>query len=217
MLEVIVKEIKNSQTNLLPIILTNSKTSNEDEKLYYTIKHIFTSNNIACQVVTKDLINNSYSLKYSLSNIGLQIFAKAGGKPWKIKPAINDCLIIGIGSKNKETYTQIDSHSYTKKIEKYFTYSVLTDSSGIFKEIQILSEDEQEENYYDKLVIKLSSIIQLSINEGNKNIVIHTPHRISKEKVWNKVFKSVSENVIISIIIINDKHKYFGFDFTKIL
>lgn len=214
-LEEIVRTVKDSDINLLPIILTNSKTSIEDEKLYYTIKHIFTSNNIACQVVTKDLINNSYSLKYSLSNIGLQIFAKSGGKPWKIKPAINDCLIIGIGSKNKETYIENDNHSYTKKIEKYFTYSVLTDSSGIFKEIQILSEDEQEENYYEKLVIKLISIIQTSINEGNKNIVIHTPHRISKEKVWDKVFKNVSDNVTISIIIINDKHKYFGFDFTK--
>lgn len=214
-LKEIVNEIKTSEVNILPIILTNSKTSDEDEKLYYTIKHIFTSNNIACQVVTKDLVNNSYSLKYSLSNIGLQIFAKSGGKPWKIKPAINDCLIIGIGSKNKETYTQIDNLTYTKKIEKYFTYSVLTDSSGIFKEIQILSEDEQEENYYNKLVIKLDSIIQSSINEGNKNIVVHTPHRISKEKVWDKVFKKVSDDITISVIIINDKHKYFGFDFTK--
>lgn len=214
-LEEVVNEIKDSEINLLPIILTNSKVSNEDEKLYYTIKHTFTSNNIPCQVVTKDLINNTYSLKYSLSNIGLQIFAKSGGKPWKIKPAINDCLIIGIGSKNKETYIQDENHSYTKKIEKYFTYSVLTDSSGIFKEIQILSEDEQEESYYEKLVIKLSSIIQASINDGSKNIVIHTPHKISKDKVWDKVFKNVAHDIIISIIIINDKHKYFGFDFTK--
>lgn len=214
-LEEIVKKIKDSEINLLPIILTNSKISPEDDKLYYTIKHIFTSNNIACQVVTKDLINNSYSLKYSLSNIALQIFAKSGGKPWKIKPAINDCLIIGIGSKNKESYIQNNNHTYTKKIEKYFTYSVLTDSSGIFKEIQILSEDEHEENYYNKLVLKLSSIIETSIKEGNRNIVIHTPHRISKEKVWDKIFKNVPNNATISIIIINDKHKYFGFDFTK--
>lgn len=211
----LVKEIKESPINLLPIILTNSKTSELDEKLYYKIKHSFTSNNIACQVVTKDLVNNSYTLKYSLSNIGLQIFAKSGGIPWKIKPAINDCLIIGIGSKNKETFTQIDDKKWTKKIEKYFTYSVLTDSSGIFKEIQILSEDEQEENYYSKLVQKLKSIIELAIIEGNKNIVVHTPHRISKEKVWDKVFENISNDILISIIIINDKHKYFGFDLTK--
>jgi len=211
----LVKEIKESSTNLLPIILTNSKTSELDEKLYYKVKHCFTSNNIACQVVTKDLINNSYTLKYSLSNIGLQIFAKSGGKPWKIKPAINDCLIIGIGSKNKETFVQIDDKKWAKKIEKYFTYSVLTDSSGIFKEIQILSEDEQEENYYSKLVQKLKSIVEIAINEGNKNIVVHTTHRISKEKVWDKVFDNISNDILISIIIINDKHKYFGFDLTK--
>jgi len=211
----LVDDIKGSTKNLLPIILTNSKTSEIDEKLYFKIKHKFTSNDIACQVVTKELVNNSYSLKYSLSNIGLQIFAKSGGKPWKIKPAINDCLIIGIGSKNKETYTQIDEKTRVRRIEKYFTYSVLTDSSGIFKEIQILSEDEQEENYYLKLVQKLKLIINTAIQEGNKNIVVHTPHRISKEKVWNKVFEDISADILISIIIINDKHKYFGYDFSK--
>jgi len=210
-LEEIVSEIKNNQVNTVPIILTNSKNSNEDERLYYTIKHIFTSNNIACQVVTKDLLNNSYTLKYSLSGIGLQVFAKSGGKPWKVKPAINDCLIIGIGSKNKVTYIP----SGGKKIEKYLTYSVLTDSSGIFKEIQVLSEDEHEDNYYKKLVTKLKSIIRVAINEGNKNIVVHTPYKISRDKVWDKIFKDIPKNVIISVVIINDYHKYFGFDFTK--
>jgi len=211
----LVQEIKESSINIVPIILTNSKTSEHDEKLYYKIKHCFTSNNIACQVVTKELVNNSYTLKYSLSNIGLQIFAKSGGKPWKIKPAINDCLIIGIGSKNKETFTQNEDKKWIKKIEKYFTYSVLTDSSGIFKEIQILSEDEQEENYYSKLVQKLKSIVEIAITEGNKNIVVHTPHRISKEKVWDKVYENIPNDILISIIIINDRHKYFGFDLTK--
>ncbi len=211
----LVSEIKSSSTNVLPIILTNSKTDKDDEKLYYKIKYTFTSNNIPCQVVTKDLVNNSYSLKYSLSNIGLQIFAKSGGRPWKIKPAMNDCLIIGIGSKNKETFSKIDELRYERKTEKYFTYSVLTDSSGIFKEIQILSEDENEDNYYLKLVQKLGSIINVSIREGNKNIVVHTPYRISKDKVWDKIFTTLPKDVLLSIITINDKHKYFGYDFSK--
>lgn len=214
----IVLEIENSkanQINLLPIILTNSKIGVIDEKLYYTIKNIFTSKSIPCQVVTKDLVNNSNTLKYSLSNIGLQIFAKSGGKPWKIKPAINDCLIIGIGNKNKVNYIKLDNNKYEKHIEKYLTYSVLTDSSGIFKEIQILSESNDEEDYYKKLIIKLETIIKLAIKEGNKNIVIHTPFRISKDKVWNKIFKDISNEINITIIIINDKHKFFGFDFSK--
>lgn len=211
----LVSEVKKSTTNLLPIILTNSKTSELDEELYYKIKHTFTSNNIACQVVTKELVNNSYTLKYSLSNIGLQIFAKSGGKPWKIKPAINDCLIIGIGSKNRETFTRSEDTKLIKKIEKYFAYSVLTDSSGIFKEIQVLSEDVQEENYYAKLIVKLKSIIEAAAKEGNKNIVVHTPYKMSKEKVWDKVFETISSGITITVIIINDRHKYFGYDFSK--
>lgn len=214
-LEELIIEIKDSPDNVLPIILTNSKTNKEDEKIYYKLKHMFTSNNIPCQVVTKDLVNNSYSLKYSLSNIGLQLFAKAGGKPWKIKPATNNCLIIGIGSKNKETYIKGEDLRYTKKTERYFTYSVLTDSSGLFKEIQVLSDDKEEGNYYSKLVTNLNLIIRTSIEEGNKSIVVHSPYKISKEKVWDKIFKKLPKEVTISVIIINDRHKYFGFDFAK--
>ncbi|MDI1254544.1 MAG: hypothetical protein PSV16_00460 [Flavobacterium sp.] len=214
----IVQEVQKEREdgiNLLPIILTNSKETDSDDKLYFKIKHTFTKNDIACQVVTKELVNNSNSLKWSLSNIGLQIFAKAGGKPWKVKPAIKECLIIGIGSKNKEVFS-IDEHGIKrKKIEKYLTYSVLTDSSGLFKEIQILSETDNETDYYKSLVTKLGNIILQAIQDGNKDIVIHTPFRISKAKVWDVLFKTIPTGINISILLINSAHKYFGYDFSK--
>lgn len=208
------EKIYESSEVYLPIILTNSRQTQEDHQLYYKIKHIFTSKGIACQVVTKDLINNPYTLKYSLSNIALQIFAKSGGQPWKIKPSINKCLIVGIGSKNKTVYVRSNGHSI-KKIEKYFTYSVLTDSSGIFKEIQILSEDENEESYYSKLIKNLTCIICDAHEKGYNDIVVHTPFKISKDRVWSDVFQKVPKEVMVSIVIINGRNKYFGYDFTK--
>jgi len=211
----LISEIKESTENIVPIILTNSRVGKEDEKLYYLLKHKFTSNDIPCQVVTKELINNSYSLKYSLSNIGLQIFAKAGGKPWKIKPATNKCLIIGIGSKNKIKYLKSEVGKTIKKVERYFTYSVLSDSSGLFKEIKILSDEREEENYYLKLVANLKSVIEASIREGNKDIVIHSPYKISKPKVWDNIFTGIPDDITISVVIISDNHKFFGFDKSK--
>src|SRR5439155_22258427 len=90
-----IEKIKLIGENVIPILITNSKTEEDDDKLYYLLKHKFTNAHIPCQVLTKELVKNEFSIKYSLSNIGLQIFAKAGGKPWKMKPATNEYLIIG--------------------------------------------------------------------------------------------------------------------------
>jgi hypothetical protein len=217
-LESVVEEILRERVNgrnILPIFITNSRVTPFDDRLYFLIKHTFTKSNIACQVVTKDLINNTKALSWSLSNIGLQIFAKMGGKPWKVKPAIKDSLIIGIGSKNKEVLVKNEDGSTSKTIEKYLTYSVLTDSSGLFKEIQILSEADNEIEYYDSLVKKFTTIINQSIKEGYKDFTVHTPFRISKTKVWDLVFKAIATRVTISIVVINDQHKFFGYDLSK--
>ncbi|WP_218330812.1 argonaute/piwi family protein [Hydrotalea lipotrueae] len=214
----IVEEIKIEKEkgkNVLPIFITNSRVNQADDKLYFLIKHTFTKNNIPCQVVTKDLISNTKSLSWSLSNIGLQIFAKAGGKPWKVKPAIKEGLIIGIGSKNKEAFITDENGFTRKKIEKYLTYSVLTDSSGLFKEIQILSETDNEADYYKTLITKLTTIIEQAVKDGYKDIVIHIPFRISKEKVWDVIFKKISNDINVSVILINSDHKYFGYDLSK--
>lgn len=217
-LKSIVEEIKIEKEKgitVLPIFITNSRVSQADDKLYFLIKHTFTKHNIPCQVVTKDLISNTKSLSWSLSNIGLQIFAKAGGKPWKVKPAIKEGLIIGIGSKNKEAFITEENGFTRKKIEKYLTYSVLTDSSGLFKEIQILSETDNEADYYKTLTTKLTAIIKQAVKDGFKDIVIHTPFRISKEKVWDVVFDKISNDINVSVILINSDHKYFGYDLSK--
>ena len=92
-----IQEIKNGEQNVLPVIIINAKRSIDNEKEYYGLKNKFTNAGIPCQVVTKDLIQNENSLKFSLANIGLQMFAKSGGKPWKMKAPGNDYLIIGIG------------------------------------------------------------------------------------------------------------------------
>jgi Piwi domain len=200
--------IKKLGENVIPIIITNSKKDGEDDQLYYWLKHKFTNKGIPCQVVTKELIRNDYSIKYSLSNIGLQIFAKAGGKPWKMKPATNEYLIIGIG----QSYN-IEKSEDGNIIEKNITYSVLTDSSGLFKDIQVLGEGvETDDNYYKQLVINISNIIN---NSGYNKVAIHVPFRMSKEKVLEKVVAKIPSNIELSVLVINDKNDYFGFDYNN--
>lgn len=199
-------KIKELGSNVIPVIITNSKKNADDDRLYFSLKHRFTNEKIPCQVVTKELIKNEYSLKYSLSNIGLQIFAKAGGRPWKMKPANAEYLIIGIG----QSYTLEKSENETT-IKKNITYSVLTDSSGIFKDIRVLGEGvESDENYYEQLIANIAKIINAT--PYNK-ISIHVPFRISKDKVIEKVIKRIPEDIELSVLVINPKNDFFGFDY----
>jgi hypothetical protein len=203
-----IQKIKALGDNVIPIIITNSKKEVDDDKLYFRLKHKFTSEKIPCQVVTKELVKNEYSLKYSLSNIGLQIFAKAGGKPWKMKPVGNEYLIIGIGQSYK-----IDTVEGNKHIKKNITYSVLTDSSGIFKDIQVLGEGvETDESYYEQLISNISNIIN---SAEYKKISIHVPFRLSKEKVIHPVIAKIAPDVELSVIVINPKNDFFGFDYSN--
>lgn len=201
-------KIKAIGNNVIPVIITNAKKDNEDDKLYFRLKHKFTQQKIPCQVVTKELVKNEYSLKYSLSNIGLQLFAKAGGKPWKMKPATSEYLIIGIG----QSYT-IEKGEGGNNIKKNITYSVLTDSSGIFKDIQVLGEGvDTDESYYLQLINNISVIINAA---GHKKISIHVPFRISKEKIIEKVVNKIPMDVELSVLVINPKNDFFGFDYSS--
>jgi hypothetical protein len=203
-----IRNIREFGTSVIPVIITNSKRDEEDDKLYYRLKHKFTNEGIPCQVVTKELIGNDYSLKYSLSNIGLQIFAKAGGKPWKMRPATNEYLIIGIG----QSYN-LEPTENGNIVKKNLTYSVLTDSSGIFKDIQVLGEGvDNEDNYYKQLVKNISNII---IQSGYKKVSIHVPFRLSKEKILNKVIQSITFDIELTVLVINAKNDYFGFDYNN--
>ncbi len=203
-----IAKIKELGDTTIPIIITNSKRESDDDKLYFRLKHKFTSEKIPCQVVTKELVKNEYSLKYSLSNIGLQIFAKAGGKPWKMKPVGTEYLIIGIGQSYK-----VEKINEERTITKNITYSVLTDSSGIFKDIQVLGEGvETDESYYQQLISNISNIIN---SAGHKKISIHVPFRLSKEKIIEPVIKRISSEIELSVLVINAKNDFFGFDYSN--
>jgi len=203
-----IAKIKELGDTTIPIIITNSKKESDDDKLYFRLKHKFTNEKIPCQVVTKELVKNEYSLKYSLSNIGLQIFAKAGGKPWKMKPVGTEYLIIGIGQSYK-----VEKINEERTITKNITYSVLTDSSGIFKDIQVLGEGvETDETYYQQLISNISNIINLA---GHKKISIHVPFRLSKEKIIEPVIKRIPPEIELSVLVINSKNDFFGFDYSN--
>ena len=147
-------------------------------------------------------------LKWSIANIGLAIFGKLGGKPWKLVPRNEKCLIIGIG----QAHRKIDSGGITR----YFAYSVLSDSSGLYDSIRILSKSDNKDQYLDGLTVSIKSVLA-DLAERFDRFVIHTPFKLRRDemdavKCALDDFRKENENKKILVVLkFNEKSKYFGF------
>jgi Piwi domain len=207
----------------VPILLVpfNKLGSPKDKENYYRLKHKFLEYGIASQCVTLTTLKSENTLKWSVGNIGLQVFAKLGGEPWKVRPANKKCLIIGIGQAHrKETIDVIDNEETQEsheefKIIKSFAYTVLTDSSGIYKELKIISSGEAEEDYLKNLKKHLKEVIA-SYSADYDKFVIHTTFSINKREI-NVIKKLIDELTNESqekefvVMKFNDENKYFGY------
>jgi hypothetical protein len=208
----LISELKNKADNrpIIPIVLvpwTKETASEEQSKQYFKMKHHFIKENISSQFVGIPRVNNYENLKWSISSIGLQIFTKLGGSPWCLEVKAKKCLIIGIGQSHKK--------NAGNKIEKYFSYSIMTDSSGIFKNIKVLSENTNEEEYLNGLANKLREVIQEKVQEYD-NIVIHTSFKLKDSETVKikEIIENLSNETQKEFLVIrfSSNHNYMGFN-----
>ena len=173
---------------------------------YGYLKLMALRNNAYCQVVTEDTFFKKDQLKWSVSNIGLQIFSKLGGAPWLVQPAKSNCLIFGIGSVQEE----VDGSTI-----KYTAYTVCLDTSGDFKYIKPLSSSNDETTYLENLKQNLSQVLSSELGDQYRSLVLHLPHKISRNEI--DVIKEVVGNVRaedefeVIAVRINTKHKFLAF------
>lgn len=173
---------------------------------YGYLKLMALRNNVYCQVVTEDTFFKKDQLKWSLSNIGLQIFSKLGGTPWLVQPAKRNCLIFGIGSVQEK----IDGST-----TRYTAYTVCLDSSGDFKCIKPLSSSNDEKTYLDSLKTNLKQVLFSELNDHYKSLVLHLPYKIGRNEI--SVIKEVvsaireADDFEVIVIRINTKHRFLGF------
>ena len=174
--------------------------------VYGHLKLLALRNNAYCQVATEDTFYRKDQLKWSVSNIGLQIFSKLGGAPWLVRPAKTNCLIFGLGSVQE----WIDDH-----ISRYSAYTVCLDSSGDFKYIKPLSSSRDEATYLIGLQSKLKEVLSTDFDDRYNTVVLHIPYRISFREI--EIIKSVvsevreTEDFELIAIKINTIHNFFGF------
>jgi hypothetical protein len=210
-IETVIKEIgsiqdANPQSKIIAIFLEPNKFENlqPNESPYYAFKFYLTPKDIPVQVVRNDQTNNANALKWSTSNIALQIFAKLGGTPWKVKPTKNNCLILGIGVAHEK--------EANGKIKKFFSYSVCLDSSGIYKKLDVLAEETTKSEYLKKLQENLIKLLNSEDFKDYKKCALHLSESIKRDDIVSieKALESI-RNIEFKILKINTKNKFFGF------
>jgi len=171
---------------------------------YYLFKFYLTKENIPVQVVRDDITNNANALKWSTSNIALQIFSKLGGIPWKLKPSHNECLILGIGSSLERREDG--------SIKKYFAYSVCLDSAGIYKKLDVLSEESTKEQFLLKLSTNLIDLFSTPEFKKYKKCALHISESVTKEAI-STIQKSLLKinDVEFKVLKINVRNQFFGY------
>ena len=195
--------------NVVPIVLTpfSRHDAPEENAEYWTLKHAFLSMKLPIQVVATETVADKEKLKWSAASIGLQVFAKLGGTPWTVRPRTEHCLIVGIGQAHRESAGQV---------ERFFAYSVLTDSSGVFEEVRVLAEAQDKDDYIHKFSANLRKIL-VEYSSRFSSFVVHSTFKIRRpelESIAHALREQQNQQgnsgEFVSIKF-NDKNKFFGF------
>ncbi len=190
---------------IVPIfILPNNDAS------YLEQKALFSNAKIATQVCTLRVLKDENSLNWAIANIALQIFCKAGGYPWKVRPTLNKSLIIGISQSHK-----LRELNGFRSVEKYFAFSVMTDNSGLFQKIKVLGEGKIQENYIDELRTNLRELLDQNAQDFER-IVIHTSFKLKRremviiEKTVREAALKIGKSCRFAVVKVNSKSRFFG-------
>jgi hypothetical protein len=201
------KIVRASSPGVLPVIVL----PNGDDNGYLAQKAHFSHAGLPTQVCTLRVLEDEESLKWSIANIALQIFCKAGGRPWKVRPTAERSLIIGISQSHKSRV--VDGKVC---IDKYFAFSVLTDSSGLFQQIQVLGDATEHSTYIEALRANLKRFLQENAGVFNR-VVIHTSFKLKFDeiKAIQQTAREVSavtdrDKCRFAVIKVNHKSRFFG-------
>jgi hypothetical protein len=180
----------------------------KEEEPYIVHKSVFAHAGVATQVCTTDTIKDDYALKWSVANIALQLFCKAGGKPWKVKPTEDSSLIVGISQSHKMV-----GEEPNRRVEKYFAFSVLTDSSGLFQSLDVIGRGDRESDYLTELSANLKALLAEQSSRFKK-VVLHTSFKLKHremEVIESVVKAAAAENKCkFAVVKVNQRRRFFA-------
>ncbi len=202
-----VKSDRKTDPSTIPVFILPDSEDNG----YMQHKAVFTHEGIPTQVCTLRVINDSYALKWAIANIALQMFCKAGGQPWKVRPTADRTLIIGISQSHK-----LRKEGARTSVEKYFAFSVLSDNSGLFQQLRVLGDSDNESAYLEELKKNLTQILSEQSLEFSQ-VVIHTSFRLKhkemlaiEQTVRDAATSAHQNGCRFAVAKVNHKNRFFG-------
>lgn len=193
-------------TKLVPVIVLPQGVDNG----YYELKALFTHSSLPTQVCTVAILEDEELLKWSIANLALQIFCKAGGQPWIVRPTSERSLIIGISQSHKTRLV-----NDRREVEKYFAFSVLTDSSGLFQKIRVLGQGTDASAYMSELQSNLRQILEESAGMFHR-VVVHTSFKLKHSEMdaiqctTEEVARAAGQRCKFAVIKVNHRNRFFG-------
>ena len=199
-----VKKIREEHPSTIPVLVLPA-----DDKAYLIHKALFSRAEIPTQVCTLRVLQNEGALKWAIANLALQIFCKAGGYPWKVQSSDAErTLIIGISQSHK-----LHKDGNETRVERYFAFSVMTDSSGLFQKIQVLGDSDQRTDYLKELKENLHEALSEGASKFSR-VVIHTSFKLKHEEI-EAIQTTVqdaagSSHSQFAVIKVNQRSRFFG-------
>lgn len=187
-----------------PLVLILKKNQEEENDLYFFAKYEFSKDNIPVQFINYETLEN----KYSVRDFSLQMFSKVGGVPWIIKPISDTTLIIGLAQS-----IRFKDDEGNRVQDRYYAYSILLESTGLYHSIDIVSTNNAKEEYLNQLKDKIITILENHANTYSR-IAIHAPFKISNEEIERikEAVEKTSSNIEFVVLRINVDNKYFGYN-----
>lgn len=200
------KILKNDKDAFL-VVCMQGREKKESEKFYVELKILCLKYNCGSQFLYSDKLNNTNTLKFGISNIGLQIFCKSNGVPWSVtnRTSDNDSIIIGIGTSHKK----IDDRKSV-----FYAFALCTDSSGVFNSSMTLANTNNKSDYFSEIKENLKNLSQFDGIKNYRQIIFHFTTNISRNdmRIISDIIKDVFDNSIKLVIIkLNKSNKYIGF------
>lgn len=203
--ERVVREIKaNAWENPVCIVVMPG-----DSAEYYLQKTVFLNAGIPSQDVRVDRLANKGMFQWCIAGVALQLFCKSGGIPWCIRSGSKNSLIVGVSQLWEDD---------ERGRRRHVAYSVLTDASGLFKEIKTLANTDRSDDYVPLLVGKLrEQLVEWNGKERPERIVLHCSFRLRKDAM-DGIRTTVAELMQdaemprIFVLRVDTNHPYFGFD-----
>ncbi len=181
-----------------------------EDNCYLIQKALFSHAKVATQVCTLRVLQDENLFKWSIANIALQVFCKAGGHPWKVHPTSGKSLIIGISQSHK--LLEVNGRS---SVSKYFAFSVMTDNSGLFQKIRVLGEGTEQKSYIEELRRNLRNVLEHNA-EDFERIVIHTSFKLkfeemdAIERIVNEMSNDSGVLCRFAVVKVNHRSRFFA-------